>query len=78
MATGEILDLFNLGEGAEGAEKAPGATKGDAEDDMGVDEEGNVKERGKKGWLEGVQELWDERQYEEEFNLEGFLQQVGR
>ncbi|KAL9619467.1 MAG: hypothetical protein Q9160_005904 [Pyrenula sp. 1 TL-2023] len=78
MATDEILDLFNLGEGAEGAEKPTSGTIEGADDDMGVDEEGNVKEKGKKGWLEGVSELWDEKQYEDEFNLEGFLQQVGR
>ncbi|THX93107.1 hypothetical protein D6D08_02221 [Aureobasidium pullulans] len=38
-----------------------------------VDAEGNVREKGKKGILDELSELWDEKQYEEEFNLDGFL-----
>ena len=34
---------------------------------------GEVKEKGKKGWLDDLGELWDERAYEEEFDLGGFL-----
>ena len=38
-----------------------------------VDAEGNLREKGKKGFLDEIGELWDEKQYEDEFDLEGFL-----
>ena len=73
METDQILDLFNLGE------TDPNLAIGDKGDANSVDEsnavdaEGNVKEKGKKGILDELSELWDEKQYEEEFNLDGFL-----
>lgn len=78
MQTGEILDLFNLGETAE--EGGGGGGKGDKEQ-VGegvdaVDAEGNVREKGKKGVLDELSELSDEKQYEEEFNLDGFLRSM--
>lgn len=71
METGEILDLFNLGEGGEGEAE----TKKNGEEGEGAVDEvtGEVKERGKKGFLDDLGELWDERQYEEEYNLDEFL-----
>ena len=69
MDTDQLLDLFNLGETAETAEK-PEATGNEV--DM-VDIDGEVKEKGKKGWLDDLGELWDEKQYEEEYNLDSFL-----
>ena len=42
------------------------------EEDM-VDATGEVREKGKKGWLDDLGELWDDKQYEEEFSLDGFL-----
>jgi len=71
LESGEILDLFNMGETADGAEK-PGQGRGGGEEEM-VDIDGEVKEKGKKGWLDDLGELWDERQYEEEYNLDSFL-----
>ena len=76
MDTGQLLDLFTLGETAEDVEK-PGADSGAAdidgkEVDM-VDVDGAVKEKGKKGVLDDLSELWDEKQYEEEYNLDSFL-----
>jgi TATA-binding protein-associated factor len=73
MDTDQLLDLFNLGETAEGAEK-PGGPEGATgnEVDM-VDIDGEVKEKGKKGWLDDLGELWDDRQYQEEYNLDSFL-----
>jgi TATA-binding protein-associated factor len=73
MDTDQLLDLFSLGETAEGAEK-PRADNGIGgnEADM-VDIDGEVKEKGKKGWLDDLGELWDDRQYEEEYNLDTFL-----
>jgi TATA-binding protein-associated factor len=73
METDQILDLFNLGETAQ-AEK-PKPPDGSNLDEM-VDEEGNVKKQGEKGWLNDLGELWDEKQYEEEFNLDSFLQNM--
>jgi TATA-binding protein-associated factor len=73
MQTDQILDLFNLGE------TDPNLAIGDNADTNGVDEsnavdaEGNMREKGKKGILDELSELWDDKQYEEEFNLDGFL-----
>jgi TATA-binding protein-associated factor len=71
METDQILDLFNLGETAEGIDK-PGEER---EEDM-VDATGEVREKGKKGWLDDLGELWDDKQYEEEFDLDGFLKSM--
>ena len=75
METDQILDLFNLGEtdpnlslDGDKAKDGNGLDESDA-----VDAEGNVREKGKKGVLDELTELWDERQYDEEFNLDGFL-----
>lgn len=71
MDTDQLLDLFNLGETAEGAEKPGDAAVGN-EIDM-VDIDGEVKEKGKKGWLDDLGELWDDKQYQEEYDLDSFL-----
>ncbi|CAG8102969.1 unnamed protein product [Penicillium olsonii] len=70
MDTDQLLDLFNLGETADTAEK-PDATGNEV--DM-VDIDGEVKEKGRKGWLDDLGELWDDRQYQEEYNLDSFLE----
>lgn len=70
MDTDQLLDLFNLGETAENAER-PTETGG-KEVDM-VDIDGELKEKGNKGWLDDLGELWDDRQYQEEYNLDSFL-----
>ncbi|KAI4093772.1 MAG: hypothetical protein LQ344_002675 [Seirophora lacunosa] len=68
METGEILDLFNIGDAsASGPSDSAGK-----EEDM-VDVTGELKEKGKKGYLDDLQELWDDRQYEEEYDLNNFL-----
>jgi TATA-binding protein-associated factor len=74
MQTDQILDLFNMGdtEGAPSLEDKPKDPNSIDEADA-VDAEGNVREKGKKGILDELSELWDEKQYEEEFNLDGFL-----
>lgn len=71
METDQILDLFNLGETGDSKEDTSHGREEDA-----VDEEGNVKKKGEKGWLDDIDELWDEKQYEEEFNLDSFLQKM--
>ncbi|KAI5243226.1 SNF2 family DNA-dependent ATPase domain-containing protein [Aureobasidium subglaciale] len=74
MQTDQILDLFNMGDtdGAPSLEDKPRDPNSIDEADA-VDAEGNVREKGKKGILDELSELWDEKQYEEEFNLDGFL-----
>ena len=74
METDQILDLFNLGETADKLPSTNNNSNGvnGGEEDM-VDVNGEVKEKGKKGWLDDLGELWDDRQYEEEYNLDSFL-----
>ncbi|TAQ87568.1 hypothetical protein B7494_g4096 [Chlorociboria aeruginascens] len=76
METDQILDLFNLGDTAEGIDRPTlnGNEEG-REEDM-VDATGEVREKGKKGWLDDLGELWDDKQYEEEFDLGGFLKSM--
>ncbi|KAL8931899.1 MAG: hypothetical protein Q9211_006662, partial [Gyalolechia sp. 1 TL-2023] len=64
METGEILDLFNVGDTSASGPSDPTGK----EEDM-VDVTGELKEKGKKGYLDDLQELWDDRQYEEEARI---------
>ena len=79
------------GEAAAGAQAARGAAgagggggggggaaaaEGQVDEANAVDAEGNVKAKGQKGILDGIGELWDDGQYEEEFNLDGFLKSM--
>ncbi|KAF2455864.1 SNF2 family DNA-dependent ATPase domain-containing protein [Lineolata rhizophorae] len=81
METDQILDLFNFSadEAATGGLVAPppgaqqqGGEQKISEDDA-VDATGAVREAGKRGFLDELGDLWDERQYEEEYNLDSFL-----
>ncbi|KAF2091944.1 hypothetical protein K490DRAFT_61390 [Saccharata proteae CBS 121410] len=74
METDQILDLFNLSS-SDGDAAAPlPSANGDAiHEDDAVDATGEVREKGKKGFLDELGELWDERQYQEEFDLDNFL-----
>lgn len=76
METDQILDLFNLGDSVDPGEASSGGATGHEagrEEDMVDAETGEVKEKGKKGWLDGLGELWDDKAYEEEYNLDNFL-----
>lgn len=70
METDQILDLFSLGDTG-GVPMAAADDK--ADEDSAVDATGEIKEKGKKGYLDEIGELWDEGLYEEEFSLDGFL-----
>lgn len=74
METDQILDLFNLGtEGStDPVSSAAGAGGTGGEEDI-LDVNGEVREKGKKGLMDGLGELWDEKGYEEEYNLDSFL-----
>jgi len=74
METDQILDLFTLGEGLD-LNKDSAQPGEDREEDM-VDATGEVREKGKKGWLDDLGELWDNKEYEESFDLEGFLKSM--
>jgi TATA-binding protein-associated factor len=73
METDQILDLFNLGETDPNLAINEGAESNGVDESNAVDAEGNMREKGKKGILDELSELWDDKQYEEEFNLDGFL-----
>lgn len=78
MDTDQILDLFNIGDSGPGliTEKPAGGSSGfeGREEDMVDVETGDVRQPGKKAaWLEDLDDLWDNKQYEESFDLDGFL-----
>lgn len=76
MDTDQILDLFSLGDTGPGmiTDKPEGGGLDGREEDMVDVETGDVRQPGKKApWLEDLGELWDNRQYEESFDLDGFL-----
>jgi TATA-binding protein-associated factor len=79
METDQILDLFNLGDTTD----LPLPTNGsgnvaDGMEEDAVDATGEVREKGKKGWLDDLGELWDDKQYEESFDLDGFLANMNK
>lgn len=69
MDTNQLLDLFDLDATEPGD---AGGTMAGREEDM-VDATGEVREKGKKGWLDDLEELWDEKQYTDEYNLDSYL-----
>lgn len=75
METDQILDLFNLSTDGD-APAFPSAGNDAIDGEDAVDATGEVREKGKKGWLDDLGELWDDKQYEEEFNLDGFLERM--
>lgn len=79
MDTDQILDLFSLGEqGPSASEMGQGGVNG-REEDMVDLETGDVLQKpgGKKAWLDDLAELWDNKEYEESFDLEGFMKTMG-
>ncbi|KAL9126245.1 MAG: hypothetical protein Q9217_004678 [Psora testacea] len=82
METDQILDLFNISTSDPSSAVAlppPPSnttdidTAGSKEEELVDATTGQVKEKGKKGYLDDLGELWDEKGYEEEFDLGGFL-----
>ncbi|KAH7047549.1 SNF2 family DNA-dependent ATPase domain-containing protein [Macrophomina phaseolina] len=72
METDQILDLFNLSTDSADLSN-PNANNDTINEEDAVDATGEVREKGKKGFLDELGELWDERQYQEEFDLDNFL-----
>jgi TATA-binding protein-associated factor len=78
MDTAQLLDLFV---------PSSGGAKGTKEGGMGESSSGaaastaavaGVKTKGLKAMLAGLEELWDESQYAEEFSLDGFISKLGK
>ena len=66
MNTDQILDLFNVKDASTTSAKTSGS-------DSTVDAEGNPIKKGGKNVLEDLSELWDEREYEEEYDMGDYL-----
>ncbi|KAH8624977.1 putative helicase [Alternaria alternata] len=79
MQTDQILDLFNVSADSNDPAALPAPPSNAKDDGTGIDENdavdatGALREKGKKGFLDELGDLWDEKQYEEEFDLDGFL-----
>jgi TATA-binding protein-associated factor len=76
METDQILDLFNISTDSSALPPPPADDQQGVTEDDAVDATGALREKGKRGFLDEIGELWDEKQYEEEFNLDGFLQSM--
>ncbi|KAG6030003.1 hypothetical protein E4U41_000218 [Claviceps citrina] len=74
MDTDQILDLFSLGDSGPNliSEKPQTELEGREEDMVDV-ETGDLRQPGKKAWLDDLGELWDNKQYEESFDLDDFM-----
>lgn len=70
MDTNQLLDLFNFS--AEQAGTLPGLEQTSGKGDEGVKKAGGALSK----VLEGLEELWDESQYNEEYNLDSFLERM--
>jgi len=79
METDQILDLFDVSTSSSGVEGGVGelmAKNGDGDrlnENDAVDATGQIRKDGKRGFLDEIGELWDEKQYEEEFDIDNFL-----
>lgn len=70
MDTDQILDLFNVAD-LESPDQANGTAKGD---ETVLDESGQLRTSGQPNILNELGELWDEKEYEDEYNLDNFIQ----
>jgi len=73
METDQILDLFSISTDGDSAPPLPDVNNDRVTEDDAVDATGEVRKEGKKGFLDTLGELWDEKQYEEEYDLDNFL-----
>ena len=77
MGTDQLLDLFVLDDGGSAV---GGGAAGDggrqSEDKKGAGGPGGRKDN-IRTILDGLEELWDESQYENEYNMESFMKSLG-
>ncbi|KID90984.1 hypothetical protein MGU_01938 [Metarhizium guizhouense ARSEF 977] len=75
MDTDQILDLFNLGDSGPNliSDKPQKEVDGREEDMVDIETGDVLRQPGKKAWLDDLGELWDNKQYEESFDLDDFM-----
>lgn len=75
MDTDQILDLFNIGDTGPGliSDKPQNGVDGREEDMVDLETGDVLRQPGKKTWLDDLEELWDNKQYEESFDLDDFM-----
>ncbi|KAL9627431.1 MAG: hypothetical protein Q9204_006570, partial [Flavoplaca sp. TL-2023a] len=73
-----ILDLFDIGDTSSSSLANASNDDGKGKEEDTLDVTGELKEKGKKGYLDDLGELWDGRQYEEEYDLDSFLRSMKR
>jgi TATA-binding protein-associated factor len=77
METDQLLDLFNVA--SDSADAPPALLGADSKQGANIDENdavdatGEVRVGGQRHALDDMAALWDEKQYEEEYNLDSFL-----
>ena len=80
MDTDQILDLFSLGDTGPNLitdkPKKDGDIDGREEDMVDLETGDVLKQPGKKPWLDDLGELWDNKQYEESFDLDDFMKTI--
>lgn len=74
MDTDQLLDLFETDASIEGIGK--GGAGGAGDDEGALDETGQIKGKGASNPIGELGELWDEKDYEEEYNLDNFIQNL--
>lgn len=76
METDQLLDLFNISSSAEDLPPQPdmiGANGVNISEEDAVDATGEMRTKGQRHVLDDMAALWDEKQYEEEYDLGNFL-----
>ncbi|KAM0265193.1 hypothetical protein ACHAQJ_000346 [Trichoderma viride] len=75
MDTDQILDLFNLGDTGPSliSDKPQNGIDGREEDMVDLETGDVLRQPNKKAWLDDLGELWDNKQYEESFDLDDFM-----
>ncbi|OAA78116.1 hypothetical protein LEL_04939 [Akanthomyces lecanii RCEF 1005] len=75
MDTDQILDLFNVGDTGPSliSDKPQNNLEGREEDMVDIETGDVLRQPGKKAWLDDLEDLWDDKQYEESFDLDGFM-----
>lgn len=80
MDTDQILDLFSLGESGPGLisdkPRKEDGIEGREEDMVDLETGDVLQQPSKKPWMEDLEELWDNKQYEESFDLDDFMKTI--
>ncbi|KAI9166802.1 TBP associated factor [Paramyrothecium foliicola] len=79
MDTDQILDLFSLGDAGPSliSDQPQHGMEGREEDMVDLETGDVLRQPGKKAWLDDLGELWDNKQYEESFDLDDFMKNMG-